>query len=454
MKKLIYILVLFILFACEKNDAPDCQILSPGNGSTFESGQDISISVQASDPDGELQKTELFIDGDKLSEYSGFLLNYTLNSTGLAVGEHKISAIATDDAGMTGEDEIYINIDPIELDRPEGLSTYAKEEEIYLAWWGVTNATSYNVFWTDDNSDPSTNSNKINTSDTYLFHKNLDPTKTYKYRVQAVNGIFTSPLSDMISDSPKMQALPPPTDVTATTSASSISISWTAVDVAGVTYSIKRKESTGYFSEIANDLVSTEYTDNTIELGKGYYYKVIAHDAATSRTSDDSETCYGVISKTIYESERNNENVSSTLQYNTHYWDAEDVTLYLDKYRIKGSYSGAYRIYSAASYKNFDADCFNLDLENGDIVEFKLISGNMSGLWSMGVGLRVYVKSTSGNYSDGKIYSFNSPSDSYTFNHTTSGTLMGVYLDISMWEDLINYGPYNYEIEITIKRKE
>ncbi|MDF1549152.1 MAG: fibronectin type III domain-containing protein [Bacteroidales bacterium] len=352
------------------------------------------------------------------------------------------------------------DIEKIEIPKPGDLSTYPMEEEIYVSWSTVTEATSYHIFWTDDNSDPGINSNKITNSpnpyfaDTYLNHKNLDPAKTYKYRVQAVKDESTSPLSDMVYASPLLASLLPPENAMATAGTSAITISWDAANTAGITYSIDRKEATGYFSELVTGLSATEYSDNTIEIGKGYYYRIIAHDDASSRTSEASETCYAAISRTLYEQERNNDNITSSLQFSTHYWDADDRTLDLDKYHIEGGYSGTYSIYSAASYRNFDADCFNLDLESGDVIEFNLISGNMSDLWSMNVGLRVYVKSTSGTYSDGEIYSFNSPSDSYTFNYSVYGTLIGVYLDISIWDDLINYGPYSYEIEISINRKE
>ena len=440
----------FIFSGCEKNEAPTCSITAPTNSSSYEYGQAINISIKASDHEGGLQRIELFVDNNKVTETTDAYLDYTLSTDNFSVGEHEIEAVATDVEGANGKDKIVIDIKPLVLSPPEGMTIYAKVEAIDLYWYAY-DAKSYNIFWTDNGADPTINSNKISIQDDSYTHTNLDPAKTYSYRIQSVNGEFTSNLSEMVSASPKQPPLPPPENVKATAGTSTITVNWDAVNTQGLTYSVERK-SGWYFSKIADGLTATEYIDNDIEPGKGYTYKIIAHDAATSRTSEDSETAYAVTSKTIYETERNNQNVSSTLGYTTHYYSAEDITYDLDKYRIKGSYSGSYSIYSAASYKDFDADCFQLDLENGDIVEFKLISGNMSDLWSMKVGLNIYQKYTSGSYSDGEIYSFSAPSDACTFSYTGSGTLIGVYLDISMWEDLVNYGPYNYEIEITIIR--
>lgn len=446
----ILVFMLLVISGCEKNKAPVCSIVSPANSSTYDYGQDVAISIKANDPEGDLRKIELYVDNNKLTETSEATLSYTLDTEDMPVGRHVIKAVATDDEGNAGEDNISFTINPLVLSPPQGMTIYAHVEEIQLYWYAY-GAKSYNIFWTDDGSDPTTSSNKIPVQEDSYTHTNLNPSKTYSYRVQAVNGPFTSDLSEMVSASPELSPLPSPINVNATAGSSSIMVSWDAVNVQGVTYSIKRKESTGYFSEIVSELSGTDYSDYNIDLGKGYSYKVFAHDAATSRTSEGSEPAYAVTQKIIYETERNNENITSSLQFDTHYYDAEDVTYDLDSYRIKGGYS-AYSIYSAGSYKNYEADCFNLNLKNGDMVEFELITGNMADLWSMSVSLHVYTKSSSGNYSDGKIYSFKSPTDTYTFNYTGSNTLVGVYLDISMWEDLINSGPYNYEIEITIKR--
>ncbi|NDB66167.1 MAG: hypothetical protein EB168_10975, partial [Euryarchaeota archaeon] len=65
--------------------------------------------------------------------------------------------------------------------------------------------SSFTLYWTDDNSDPGTSSDNITISDpslTSYVHGGLDNTKTYKYRLVANVGAFTSSLSNMVSNSP------------------------------------------------------------------------------------------------------------------------------------------------------------------------------------------------------------------------------------------------------------
>jgi len=451
------VLVIFIITDCEKekgNQPPECVIVTPAENTSFEKGEIVAILIETSDPDGTVKEINLYIDGVLVTSKQDSSLSYEWNTGDAVVGSHEIKAIAFDELELETSSIVNISIEPLELTKPTGLTLTEEPTQILLSWNGVDKALSYNIYWTDDNSDPSESSNKIGDIETtQTTHTDLDHTKTYKYRVQAVNGEYTSPLSDYISGSPEMPPLQAPTGLNASESGSSIKLTWNAVDFEGVEYKVKRRESTkSWYSEIATGITTNQYTDNDIEKGIGYYYCVIAVDNTNNRTSDESESSYIVITKIIYESERNNANISNTLSYTTHYYSAEDVTYGLDKFRIKGNYSGAYSIYSSGSYKYFEADCFEIRIKKNDIIKFKLISGQMSGLWAMDVSVRNYYKYTSGNYGDGKAYSFSSY-DTYTYKGSSLGTNIGTYIAVNMWEDLINFGSYNYEIEITIERE-
>ena len=72
-------------------------------------------------------------------------------------------------------------------------------------WQAQSSVSSFTLYWTDDNSDPGTSSDNITISDsslTFYVHGGLDSTKTYKYRLVANVGAFTSSLSNIVSNSP------------------------------------------------------------------------------------------------------------------------------------------------------------------------------------------------------------------------------------------------------------
>ena len=444
-----------LLAGCEKepeNKPPECNITSPADNSAYEKGSTVNIIAEASDPEDKLMSIELRIGSTLVASSATSPLNYSWNSESAMVGSHEVKATASDEAGKEGSSTITIIINPIILSKPTGLSLTPGQNKITISWDWVDKAASYNIYWTDDGSTPTESSSKITgITQTTTTHSDLDFSKTYKYVVQAINGEFKSPLSDPVSGSPE---LPQPTGLSASVSGLSITLTWNAISAEGIQYTVLRRKATStYYSTVASGISVNQYTDNDIEQGKGYYYKVSASDNTGERTSPDSESCYAVTTKTINETERNNANIQNTLSYTTHYYSAEDVTYGLDKFRIKGNYSGTYRIYSSGYYKNFEADCFEIDIDKGDVIEFKMISGQMSGLWAMTVGIYNYYKYSSGNYGDGAEYTFSSTSGFYTYTGPTIGTKVGTYLNVTMWEDLINYGPYSYEIEITITRK-
>lgn len=334
--------------------------------------------------------------------------------------------------------------------KPENASITGCEESIEINWNLVHDAETYAIYWTDDDTEPSVSSNKIDNIvvNTYS-HLNLDYSKLYKYKIQAVNGSTVSPFSEMVSGSPIQGELPAPTGLGITENSSSISLSWNSVNGEAIEYKIYRCRSTRSNPSdlIAENLTNTQYSDYGIEVGKGYKYAVTAYEPESERESDLSYIVYGATTKIIYESERNNSSDVNSLTYDTDYYGAESVTIGLDKFRIKGGYNGQYSMYNAYYYKNIERDCFKLDLSVRDEVCFRLISGDMGGLWEMNVSVHYLYGASS---TDGQLYSFRSPSDNYTF--LTSQSYSGIYLSIGMWDDLINYGPYNYEIEITIIR--
>lgn len=76
------------------NQAPVVSIDSPGNNSTFEVGQEIALKASASDPDGNLEKVNFFINDDFYKTVSTRPFEYTFTPT--EPGTYKIAALAID----------------------------------------------------------------------------------------------------------------------------------------------------------------------------------------------------------------------------------------------------------------------------------------------------------------------------------------------------------------------
>ena len=72
----------------------------------------------------------------------------------------------------------------------------------------------------------------------------------------------------------------------------------------------------------------------------------------------------------------------------------------------------------------------------------------------MTVSVREYGKYSMGGDRDIPCHEFTGSGNSFVYKKSTTGTVYGPYLTVTMWEDLINYGPYNYEVEIRINRKQ
>jgi hypothetical protein len=102
------------------NSAPTVRIIAPRNGGIFRAGRNILLSASASDSDGTIAKVEFFADTTDLGagvpvtivrsgddgegEDGGGTISrtvYTFNWRGAAVGQHVLTAVATDNGGAT-----------------------------------------------------------------------------------------------------------------------------------------------------------------------------------------------------------------------------------------------------------------------------------------------------------------------------------------------------------------
>lgn len=94
----------------ELNQAPTCKITYPENGSVFVQQDVITLKAIANDSDGYVQTVKFYVDNNEIGETGNYPYEVFWNSYGYAAGTHNIKAVATDDSGNTGSDEISVEL--------------------------------------------------------------------------------------------------------------------------------------------------------------------------------------------------------------------------------------------------------------------------------------------------------------------------------------------------------
>lgn len=107
-KSIILLALIFVLFSCEKNTAPTCEITSPADNSVFVKGEIVTISVAADDADDNLKEVRFYIDNAGVGSASSFPFSYTWNTTNANEGSHTIKATAIDEEGEESSDNISV----------------------------------------------------------------------------------------------------------------------------------------------------------------------------------------------------------------------------------------------------------------------------------------------------------------------------------------------------------
>ena len=82
------------------NAAPHVRILTPDNRETFPTPASIAVSLKANDRDDNLTNVELFANGSSLAVFTG-PLPYEFSWTNVTPGTYALTALATDDLGLT-----------------------------------------------------------------------------------------------------------------------------------------------------------------------------------------------------------------------------------------------------------------------------------------------------------------------------------------------------------------
>ncbi len=107
-KSIILLALIFVLFSCEKNTAPTCEITSPADNAVVIKGETVTISVEANDADDNLKEVRFYIDNAGVGSASSFPFSYTWNTTNANEGSHTIKATAIDEDGEESSDNISV----------------------------------------------------------------------------------------------------------------------------------------------------------------------------------------------------------------------------------------------------------------------------------------------------------------------------------------------------------
>jgi len=202
LKTLFFILSVVIICQCEKekeNQPPICNIISPSNNTTFKKGENISISVDASDPDGIIKEVHFFIDDIGVSNIQASPYNYNWNTQDIETGSHAIKAIAKDNEDIETADSINIIIDA-EMPTVTTRDITAITEISAIVGGNVTDnggeiVTSRGVCWSTSQSPTTSNNIKQVDGGTGSFStpiNDLQPNTTYYVRAYATNSVGTA----------------------------------------------------------------------------------------------------------------------------------------------------------------------------------------------------------------------------------------------------------------------
>ena len=114
------IIVEIVTSAVGGNKSPVVSFASPANGETFAKDIQISVTVNATDPDGSVENVSLFLNGDLVQQKNA--LPYEWQDSilqNLDAATHELLAVAVDDAGNSSAESITFTI--IEKENKTGL---------------------------------------------------------------------------------------------------------------------------------------------------------------------------------------------------------------------------------------------------------------------------------------------------------------------------------------------
>ncbi len=221
--------------------------------------------------------------GSEVSIVSG-LAGLSYSDTAVTSGTtyyYKVAAVNANGASLMSN-EALATLPPL---APANLSATGGSGSVSLSWTASAGATSYNVYRGTSSGSESAIASGI-AAPSYLDTA-VTGGMTYYYKVAAVNGGGSGPLSNEASATPAPLA---PANLTAVGGNASVSLTWTPSTGAN-SYVVFRGTSAGGESTaaIASGVVAASYADNGLTNGTTYYYRVAAVNiAGTSPLSNET----------------------------------------------------------------------------------------------------------------------------------------------------------------------
>ena len=270
----------FTILKTLPNQPPTVNITAPANGATLQTPVNTSITATAGDTDGTVASVA-FYDGATLLG-TDTTAPFSVGWTGATVGNHALSAIATDNLGATTASAIVTVTVEAPLTppaAPTGLVATAGNAQVGLSWSASAGAATYSVKRSTTNGGPYTTIATGITATAYT-----DPALTngtvYYYVVSAVNAGGESANSAQVSATPL--AIPSaPTALTATAaSRTKINLAWTDNATGETGFRIERSTNGTTFTQITSVGANvTTYTNTGLTRNTTYYYRVRAYNA-------------------------------------------------------------------------------------------------------------------------------------------------------------------------------
>lgn len=124
LSKVISLILVIIVISCEENKPPAVEILYPQDSTLFDWEDVVSCTIRCSDEDGMIKNLEIWVDLGFIVDLAFepdqngpiYAREAVLNEQ---LGEHTITAIATDGKNSTSEDQIRVFVEHIQIDHRE-----------------------------------------------------------------------------------------------------------------------------------------------------------------------------------------------------------------------------------------------------------------------------------------------------------------------------------------------
>jgi len=210
------------------------------------------------------------------------VLTITNKATGAVIFSGSIMDIKH---GHFTDNDNDLPLPTVTLVAPTNVATLGGTGQVTLSWNAVSNATSYNVYYSATSSVTTTTGTKITNATTSYVHSGLTANSTLYYIVTAVNSSGEGTASAQIaattaSDVPVLTAPVAPSGVTATGGVNQVSISWPAVADA-TSYNVYWSTTSGVTTGGTKIVGATSaYIKSGLSDGTTYYFVVTAANSA------------------------------------------------------------------------------------------------------------------------------------------------------------------------------